>query len=285
MKRIIRSNISKILIVLIMIGCNIITASGGDVNNVMRTYGLTENNRTTVFVETIAYRDDMPHNVVELEIESPLGSEIIDVHSIQQAIDYKEDLEEQERKIQEQLEHERMLEEIRKVEEAERERIEMERRKQEEKRIAKINYINNINKPTYVNETSNLSLEHMREILSKTGLQGTEYAFYKLDQQGINFFFAVAVSIQEAGWKTNSYRANSRNDVFGITSVNRYYKSKQECIYYFGDFITRLYLNKGLTTVESINKKYCPGDGGYWSNGVRGVMNKLHSIAMDTIPN
>lgn len=175
------------------------------------------------------------------------------------------------------LEHQaakQRLEEKRKAEEA---RIAEEKRKAEEAELKRINQIKSIKLSKDITISSNLTIDQIRYMLEGTGLVGTEWAYYNIQQKyGLNLFVAVSISINEAGWQTNSDKALYRNNIYGITTGKQSFISKQECIYHFADFMQRLYINEGLTTVAEIQPKYCPPHKD-WTDTVWSNAKKLHN--------
>lgn len=173
------------------------------------------------------------------------------------------------------------LEEKQKAEEearlAEERRIVEEKRKAEEAELKRVNQIKSIKLSKDITVSSNLTIDQIRYMLQDTGLVGTEWAYYNIQQKyGLNLFIATAISINEAGWKTNSYKARYNNNIYGITTGKQSFKSKQECIYHFADFMQRLYINQGLTTIVEIQPKYCPPYS-LWDDDVWSIAKKLHN--------
>lgn len=94
----------------------------------------------------------------------------------------------------------------------------------------------------------------------------------------VNGLFCLAVGCLESSYGT-SYSANNRNNLFGIMrsgGVQRTFSSVAECIDYWGNMIRSGYMNRGLTTISSIQPVYCPGST-TWTDSVSGMMHKYIS--------
>lgn len=175
----------------------------------------------------------------------------------------------------------RIAEEKRRAEEearlTEERRIAEEKRKAEEAERRRVDQIKSIKLSKDITVSANLTIEQITYMLKDTGLAGTEWAFYKLQQEkGLNVIVCASISINEAGWKTNSHRARYNNNIYGITTGKQSFNSKQDCIYYFADFMQRLYINQGLTTLGEIQPKYCPPYS-LWDDDVWSIAKRLHS--------
>jgi len=128
-----------------------------------------------------------------------------------------------------------------------------------------------------VNSKSNLHIEDLKKLLSKTKLVGIEEAILKAEQQyEINAFFILAVARLESG-DGNSQIARNKNNLFGLNAVDNdpynkafTFKSKSESVYSFAKLIKKYYIGKNLKTVEQINTKYSSSV--KWSNKIYRIM-------------
>ena len=122
-----------------------------------------------------------------------------------------------------------------------------------------------------ITEPSGLTPADFNKITVGTGLDGLGYVFYDIEvENGVNGVFALAVAQLESGHGT-SYMARADNNCFGMMGMR--FSSKEEGVRYFGKLIQTRYFNKGLTTIESINRVYCPSNS-EWSTMVASLMNK-----------
>lgn len=202
---------------------------------------------------------------VEKRVQEKMEEVYASLHTDEDVVEVSSSEDDQEIEVTVVIEEE-VIEEI--VEEVNSEEL----KQLERERIDTIHY-----NPKNVTEPSNMTVEDIRILLEDTPLAGTEYAFYNIEKDsGINAFYAISVAYQECGRKFKEPRVVNNNNIFGIMG-NPYYKSKQECIYYFADFTQRLYLNQGLTSVYTIQPKYCPPDK-TWSGDVASFMKEHHTI-------
>lgn len=106
-------------------------------------------------------------------------------------------------------------------------------------------------------------------------LMGKGAKFIEMERKyGISAKFMAAIATQESG-AGNSKRARSINDCFGMTGYGKKKRwgSVDENIECAFSLISRVYVQKGRTTVASIGKKYCVG--GNWAAKVQGIMNRI----------
>jgi len=111
--------------------------------------------------------------------------------------------------------------------------------------------------PNDIRKITGLSIKDMKYLTMGTWLEGKEQALYDLEHQyGINAAFAMGVSTLESG-SGSSNRARNRNSFYG-ESTGKCYANHYDNTMYFGDFMSRLYINSGKISVDTIGPKYCP---------------------------
>ena len=132
---------------------------------------------------------------------------------------------------------------------------------------------------------SGLSLNDIYVYTNKyPGLRGIEQAAieaeYKYD---INAFITIAVASLESGYGKSDIAMN-KNNLYGMNAQdhNPYelaysYDSKYESVMDFAKRLSTYYTNKGLTTLDSIQRKYCPTNSN-WDESVASVMNNLYTL-------
>ena len=100
--------------------------------------------------------------------------------------------------------------------------------------------------------------------------------YYELEQEhGINAYFALAVSFNEVGVREMSNLATKNNNTYGLMNGVKY-DSIEDCTDYFFRLIKKYYVGSGLSSVEEISKKYCPGnDNASWIETVSFYMEEL----------
>lgn len=140
---------------------------------------------------------------------------------------------------------------------------------------------------TDINNASNLSAEQIDQMINSTlsakgkstsTLYGLGSALEKMEKDyNVNALFALSVASLEGSWG-NSSSARNKNNPFGIYRKGgvKYFNSTDEAVDYFGRLIRNSYLNKGLTTVSSINGKYCPTNS-RWTSDVTSIMKSYAS--------
>jgi len=136
-------------------------------------------------------------------------------------------------------------------------------------------------KPTsLVKSESGLTEEHIAKILEGTALEGEglEKAILEVENDyGINAYFTIAVMKLESG-NGKSKIAKNKNNLFGLNASgsNPYKKAlsfntKGESVQKFGHLISKNYVDKGLTSIEKVAKKYCQANP-KWPSLVKGIM-------------
>lgn len=140
-----------------------------------------------------------------------------------------------------------------------------------------------LNKPTSIVESdSGLTEAHIAKIFEGTALSGhnLEQAVLEIEEEyGINAYFTIAVMKLESG-NGKSYLSKKKNNLFGLNAIdgNKYnkafsFKTKGDSVRKFGQLLSRNYVNKGLTTIEKVARKYCPANS-RWSSLVKNIMKR-----------
>lgn len=140
-----------------------------------------------------------------------------------------------------------------------------------------------LNKPTSIVESdSGLTEAHIAKIFEGTALSGhnLEQAILEIEEEyGINAYFTIAVMKLESG-NGKSWLAKKKNNLFGLNAIdgNKYnrafsFKTKGDSVRKFGQLLSRNYVNKGLTTIEKVARKYCPANS-KWSSLVKNIMKR-----------
>ena len=133
---------------------------------------------------------------------------------------------------------------------------------------------------------SNLTLKDIKAFTSKyPGLRGIEEAAIRAEYEyGINAFTTVAVAALESGFG-NSKIAKDKNNLYGMNAQdhNPYnlaysYKSKYNSTMDFARVLSKFYIDKGLTTLSTIQKKYSSDSN--WDTKVSKIRSQIYSIAM-----
>lgn len=133
---------------------------------------------------------------------------------------------------------------------------------------------------------SNLSLKDIQAFTSKyPGLKGIEEAAIRAEYEyGINAFMSVAVAALESGYG-NSHIAQNKNNLYGMNAQdhNPYklaysYNSKYNSTMDFAKRLSKYYVNKGLTTLPEIQKKYSSDSN--WDEKVNGIISNIYNIVM-----
>lgn len=133
---------------------------------------------------------------------------------------------------------------------------------------------------------SNLSLKDIQAFTSKyPGLKGIEEAAIRAEYEyGINAFMSVAVAALESGYG-NSQIAQDKNNLYGMNAQdhNPYglaysYNSKYNSTMDFAKRLSKYYVNKGLTTLSAIQKKYSSDSN--WDEKVSGIISNIYNIVM-----
>lgn len=101
---------------------------------------------------------------------------------------------------------------------------------------------------------------------------------------GVNAIFLMALTAQESAWGTSNRAKNQNNlsgfEVYSAGAKGASFGSKGESIMATAKLISESYINSdgehyNGTSVDSVNIKYCPDDGGYWSRSITQIANKL----------
>lgn len=124
---------------------------------------------------------------------------------------------------------------------------------------------------------SNATVGQIHEIVAGSALDGIETAAKQVeDTFGVNALFVVAVAKLESGHGTSTL-ARTKNNLFGMNAVDNdpygsgyTYNSKASSVLDFGRLIKEKYINQGLTTLASIQQKYCSSSS--WSAKVSNIM-------------
>lgn len=147
--------------------------------------------------------------------------------------------------------------------------------------VAATNYIveKDINL-TNIAESSNLDAETFNYIINTYGdtynlsnhtLRSAGEAIVKMEEEyNINGLFCLAVCGLESGSGT-SYAAREYNNLFGLMANSgnlMKFETIDDCIMYWGKLIRNNYVDYGLTSIGSIQGKYCPGSTS-WAPDVR----------------
>lgn len=127
---------------------------------------------------------------------------------------------------------------------------------------------------------SNLTEEEIEYILQGTYLEGTGWAFKKIeDTYNVNVVFALSVAETETTFGKFGV-AQSYNNAFGLTSINGgylYFDSIEDSILYFGEYIPRvMWNNHGVYYIGDIAPLYCDEEWGY---KVEGSLDYWYDIA------
>lgn len=137
-------------------------------------------------------------------------------------------------------------------------------------------------KPTSaVKSSSGLTEEQIAKMIKNTALEGEglEKAILETEKTyGINSYFTIAVMKLESG-HGKSQLAKTKNNLFGLNAIDGdsynnalSFKTKGESVIEFGHIISEFYLDKGLTSVEKVARKYCEANSD-WPALVKSIMN------------
>ena len=166
--------------------------------------------------------------------------------------------------------------------EEEKERIRLEKEAEEKAEMERLAQIESITAdPSDVTKVSNLTEEQYYILTEGTWWEGYEQTLMDLEQNyGINAFFAMSVSTLESGNGT-SVRATNNSNYYGA-EVGKRFDGLYDNTMYFGDFLNRLYVDKGLVSVYQIGPKYCPPNRN-WENYMATNMQELYNKVMLTL--
>ena len=125
---------------------------------------------------------------------------------------------------------------------------------------------------------SNLEPGDVAELLKDSKLSGIEDAVIEVeDTFGINALFTLSVAMLESGHGTSQF-AKEKNNLFGMNANDMSptdafgYESMDESVLDFGERISKYYIEQGLTRLDTIASKYCPGPNKDWDDKVRTIM-------------
>lgn len=133
---------------------------------------------------------------------------------------------------------------------------------------------------------SNLTLKDIQAFTSiYPGLKGIEEAAIRAEYEyGINAFMSVAVAALESGYG-NSQIAQDKNNLYGMNAQDHdpyglayTYNSKYNSTMDFAKRLSKYYINKGLTTLSAIQKKYSSDTN--WDEKVEGIISNMYNIVM-----
>ncbi|XID94799.1 glucosaminidase domain-containing protein [Paenibacillaceae bacterium WGS1546] len=138
-------------------------------------------------------------------------------------------------------------------------------------------------KPTSAVETeSGLTEEDIALMFEGTALAGhdLESTILEVEEQyGINALFTIAVMKLESG-NGSSNIAKKKNNLFGLNATGPdphskafSFETKGDSVRKFGQLLADNYVDKGLTTIEKIARKYCPANA-KWPSLVKNIMNR-----------
>lgn len=108
-----------------------------------------------------------------------------------------------------------------------------------------------------ITEPSELAPEAIEEMLPED-MKGLGEAFSEAEQYGIDARFLIAVARLESG-NGKSRVAQNKNNLFGWTCSTGYkaFETKEQGIDFVALKLREKYFDKGLTTIETVAKRYC----------------------------
>lgn len=116
----------------------------------------------------------------------------------------------------------------------------------------------------------------LNKLLEGTWLSGYGETFAECEKEyGVNALFSIGNAIIESGWEGDNYLATHKNNIYGMT-LNHGFDTKQDCIKFWFNLISKHYVDDGLISVARINEKYCPPNA-RWSSDIDWIVNKLVS--------
>lgn len=127
---------------------------------------------------------------------------------------------------------------------------------------------NNDDDDTIVNKINNHFAGYPVEGLGQTILDVAKT--YNIDP-----YFIAAVTWEESGrgvYLSNSYNLHGRKAVGGGWMA---FDSFSDCLWSFGDYIVKYYIDCGYSSIETIQNKYCPNQG--WATKIKNHMAILQS--------
>lgn len=138
---------------------------------------------------------------------------------------------------------------------------------------------------------SNATIRKLEKGLKGTSLEGLGSWYLKAEETyGVNAIFLMALTAQESAWGTSN-RARIQNNlsgfaVYSASAEGATFNSKGESIMATAKLIGEKYISSdgeyyNGTSVASVNIRYCPDDGGHWSNNITQIaydlVNKINS--------
>lgn len=120
---------------------------------------------------------------------------------------------------------------------------------------------------------SGLTLSDLQRLTSGTGLVGIEEALLTIElANNVNALFALSVAKLESG-NGRSFLSTNQNNIFGFRGRNGWmsFKSKTDCVLYFGQLIENFYVGKGYDTLAKIGPRYAEGSTS-WAPKVQEIM-------------
>ncbi|WP_304576677.1 glucosaminidase domain-containing protein [Romboutsia ilealis] len=133
---------------------------------------------------------------------------------------------------------------------------------------------------------SNLTLSDIQSYTNiYPGLRGIEEAAIRAEYEyGINAFATIAVASLESGYGSSDI-AKDKNNLYGMNAQDHdpytlaySYNSKYNSAMDFARVLSTGYINKGLTTLDSIQSKYTSDPN--WGNKVNTIMQKIYNVVM-----
>lgn len=123
-----------------------------------------------------------------------------------------------------------------------------------------------------ITEPSELAPEAIEEILPED-MKGLGQAFSEAEQHGIDARFLIAVARLESG-NGKSRVAQNKNNLFGWTCSTGYkvFETKEQGIDFVALKLREKYFDKGLTTIDTVAKRYCNAEWGELIEGIYGGM-------------
>lgn len=121
--------------------------------------------------------------------------------------------------------------------------------------------------------------------ITESALIGSGKYLAKMEEDhNVNGLLALATTTLETGYGRSNLAVN-KNNLFGIAKSGggyRSFESVEESFDYYGNLLRTHYIDKGLTSIQSIGARYCPGSND-WVNQVTGFYNSYTHIANDVV--
>ena len=182
--------------------------------------------------------------------------------------------------------NEEVIEEVRVQETLEKEiKAELAEQARQKKIKERKEYISSIVcDPSNVSRVSGLKESDFKLLTKGTWWEGNEEALVKLEKDyGVNAMFAMAVSTLESGFGTST-RAQSRNNYYGLETKKIWY-SLYDNTQYWGNVISKYYVDEGRLSVDRISTKYCPPHSSYWASYNKDKMVDLYNQLITRLNN